>query len=195
MKKIFIFFCLLPFISFSQSQKTTNLLEEIRGKYSHDESGDVTYQKVIDVPETPKEALFTRAETYIAMAYKDANSVIQSRDKEAGIIIGKGIYADVFKYQGIFTAYCSFSHVIRIDCKDNKTRIVISLTELKEKRVANGDASYFDFQMSEIYPFNWNGSEKNITGQAFYYAHKRVLENIAEIEKALLNKNQISTDW
>ena len=195
MKKFIIILLLVPVFALGQNKKTKNLLAEIEGQYSLDESGYVTYQKIIEVPETSKDVLFSRAETHVAITYNDANSVIQSKDKDTGILIGKGIYGDIFTFPGIFTAYCSFSHNLRIDCKDNKARISISLTELKEKRVASGDAAYMDFKISEIYPLKLDGKEKNITGQAFYYAHKRVLADISTIEDALKGKGNISDEW
>jgi hypothetical protein len=44
-----------------------------------------------------KDEIYTKVLSYFAVAYKSANDVIQQKDKEAGVVIGKGIF-DVHIY-------------------------------------------------------------------------------------------------
>lgn len=100
-----------------------------------DNNKNLVFTKVLDSLNTSKDVLYTRAKSYIVYNYNDANKVIQQDDKEAGTIIGKGKYLDFYtstnKIKGamgwtytILDNY-SLTHILRIDVKENRARIII----------------------------------------------------------------------
>lgn len=86
-----------------------------------------------NIPGT-KDEIYTNVKSYFARAYVDANSVIQTDDKEQGIIIGKGLYPKVYvlKLLGVVNTYLDCYHILRVDVKEGKVRIICSANMWEE---------------------------------------------------------------
>jgi len=82
----------------------------------------ITYQGVVEVSSVNKADLYVRALSWVAMAYKSANSVIQMQDKEAGQIIVKGVInaSGMGDYTGVVR------HTLSIYIKDGKYKYVLT---------------------------------------------------------------------
>lgn len=196
MKRIF-FFLILAFsltISFGQDGATKKLLQEIEGQWSLDDNGNVTYVKVIEVAELGKDEIYSRAENYFIYNYGSGKSVIQAKDKDAGNIVAKGIYDEVHIGISLITTYVDCWHIARVDVKEGKARIILTLTEF-EKKIVGGSTppSYITTQVAENFPINPKGVQKTVMGKAFYKAHLRALGTIEAIEKAIREGNTSST--
>lgn len=99
------------------------------------------------IPEKSKSELFTSINKWISINYNSAKNVIQMNDKESGTIIIKGINKVVYensmksvfpnnKYIQDYTT-TRFNHLIEINIKDNKYRIIYRITD-----IADDDAGY-----------------------------------------------------
>lgn len=189
MKKLFIL--TIFFISFfSNAQSAKEMLKEIEGKWELDDSGNVTFMKIIETPDISKNEIFFRAANYFTYNYNNGSSVIQTKDKDQGIIIGKGIYKNIHKGISLLQNYVSTWHVIRIDVQDGRSRIIISLTDY-EKIVMDEGAfvSENSSAVSENYPINKKGAQKTVMSKAFYKSYQAVQNSFASIEKAIKNGN------
>jgi hypothetical protein len=82
--------------------------------------GRVFYEEVDSSVIASKSQLYDRAKVWFTNSFKDSKEVIQLDDKEAGTIIGKGIFNF---YRGLTPCFCNFS--IRVDSKENKFRIQV----------------------------------------------------------------------
>ncbi len=188
MKTILIImsFLLVSISAFNQDRETAMLIASIQGQYQLDENGNVTYQKIVDSINLTKTELYNRAMDYFVFNYGDANSVIQNRDIENGIIIGKGIFKSVF-YAGLlnFTTIDTW-HILKIEAKDNRARITLALTNYDET-ITGGTTPdiHNSFSVSAQYPFVFKGYLKTRYGKAFYESHRHALETIASLERAL----------
>lgn len=116
---------------------------------SIDENNDLVFTKVVDNLNITKEDIYNRAFTYFVYKYKDANSVIQQQDKEAGIIIGKGYFKDfncsvgTYKMMGVELTtydYYSANHILRIDIKDNRARLILTISNYEFSRGASASS-------------------------------------------------------
>lgn len=83
----------------------------------------LVYEQVVDVPDKSKNQLFSNAKVWMANTFVSSKDVIQSEDKEAGDIIGKGFTKVYFK--SIVTIERNDYFTIQIDVKDNKYRCKI----------------------------------------------------------------------
>lgn len=79
------------------------------------------YQKVIEVPNTSKDELFTRVNVWAVSYFKSAESVIEYSDNEQGIIAGK--YVSIIEIS-LFLHYVK--QTIQIYVKDSKVMVVIT---------------------------------------------------------------------
>lgn len=102
-----------------------------------DNDNNIVLTKTVNNLDLAKENIYNRALSYIIQNYNDAKSVIQQQDKEAGIIISKGVFNKFyigngsFKFQGNkweYFHYFSASHILRIDIKEGRVRINIILS-------------------------------------------------------------------
>ncbi|MCJ7448725.1 MAG: DUF4468 domain-containing protein [Bacteroidales bacterium] len=163
------------------------MLEEINGQWQLDENGYVTYQKVVDCLNLNKTELYNRAMDYFVYNYGDVNSVIQNRDVVNGIIIGKGIFKNVHVLNGVLLSNIIDTwHILKVEVKDGRARITISLTHYDET-VKGGELpdNHYLYPISEQYPINPKGYQKNLYEQAFYKSHLKALETIDLVERAL----------
>lgn len=127
---------LLSVLSFGQSAK--EMLAEIDGKWQLDDNGNVTIVKIVEAPDLKKDEIFNRALNYFTYNYVSGKSVIQTQDKENGLIVGKGIYDNVHIGMSIVTTYVDAWHILRVDVKDGRARVIVTLTEY-EKKIVGGN--------------------------------------------------------
>lgn len=107
MKKIFLFSAILSMAFFNLSYSQENKLIKI------------------DSVDMSKDELFSRAKSYIAYAFKSANSVTQLDDKENGKIITKGNFTSVTQQSlGKYASVINFT--LTIDVRDGRFRGVIT---------------------------------------------------------------------
>jgi len=139
--------------SLSNKFDKKNLTAYVYGSDSHgttvsiDENNDLVFVKIIDNLNMSKDDIYKRAFSYFVYKYKDAKSVIQQQDKEAGIIIGKGYFGDFhcsiekYKMMGVDLTtydYYNANHLLRIDIKDNRARLILTITNYEVRRSVSG---------------------------------------------------------
>ncbi len=192
MKKILtlLFVLLVPYVVFSQSAK--EMEEAIEGKYTVDNRGNVTFSKVIELPGVSKEVIFTRAENFFTYYYNDAKSVIQTKDIERGLIVGKGKYGEVHRGISFGSATTVDTwHIIRVDVQEGRARIIVSLTEYTKARVVNGGAPIYDrTNVCDEYPINKKGGSKTVMMKAFYKSYLHAQISLDNLEASLRNANE-----
>lgn len=187
MKKIILllaFTLAIPSLSFSQSAK--EMLAEIEGTYQIDDNGNVTYVRVIEVPGMSKDEIFTRAHNYFTYNYGSGKSVIQTQDKEQGLLVGKGLYSKVHIGVSLITTSIDAWHILRIDVKDGRARAIITLTQY-EKTVSGGNSPdvHSTTNIEAEYPINPKGGSKTVMTKAFYKTNMKALDTLDRLEKAL----------
>jgi len=177
--------------AFGQSKDVKSMLSEIEGQWKLDENGNITYQRIVEVADMKKDEIYNRVMSYFVYNYASGKSVIQTQDKDAGLIVVKGIYFKAYSGPVLFSMFtCSTWHVIRIDVKDGKARITLSLTEYDQKiGGGNTPASYSTINISSVYPILDRSVYKNSYGKTFYASHKRALATLDIIEKSIKEGN------
>ena len=100
---------------------------------------------IFEANDKTKAELFSAINKWISVNYNSANSVIQLNDLESGTIIVKGIntivnksfiksflHPDLQKKTSFNTMTYNFSHLIEINIKDNKFRIMYLITKYED---------------------------------------------------------------
>lgn len=184
----------------SYAQTAKEMLTEIQGKWQLDDNENVTFLKVVEVPELKKDEIYNRALNYFTYNYVSGKSVIQNQDKEAGLIIGKGIYDNVHIGISIVNTYVDTWHILRVDVKDGKARVIVTLTEY-EKKIDGGSTppSYSTTRVSQEYPIHENGFQKTVMTKAFYKSYQSAMNTLNAVEKAIKEGNTSkaieNSDW
>lgn len=186
MRKIFLLFLVATISNFSFGQSAKEMLTEIEGKWQLDDNGNVTVVKVIEAPELKKDEIFNRALNYFTYNYVSGKSVIQTQDKENGLIVGKGIYDNVHIGMSLITTYVDAWHILRVDVKDGRARVIVTLTEYEKKIVGgNTPPSYSTMKVAQEYPINPKGRQKTVMTKAFYKAFQKANASLDAVEKAI----------
>lgn len=187
--------CLACTLCFSQSKK--EMLSELKGKWLLDNSGNITFSKVIDIPNKSKDDLYLAALSYFTYNYNSADDVVQVKDKEAGTIIGRGMYTKVhllgYTKQPVYT-----THVVRLDLKDEKVRVIVTLQEYLIPDNTVIPIAIERFAVAERYPIAKKDHLKQVMLNSFYKSYKCVLNQFDQIERSLKDGDtgiESNTDW
>lgn len=190
MKKNTLFLLMLLITSFVYSQTAKEMLEEIKGKWELDDNGNVTFVKIVEVPDLKNDEIYNRALNYFTYNYVSGKSVIQVQDKENGLIVGKGVYNDVHIGISLIATYVDAWHILRVDVKDGRVRVIITLTEYEKKIVGgNTPPSYSTMKIADEYPINEKGIQKTVMTKAFYKTYQKAMKTLEGVEKAILEGN------
>jgi len=119
MRKIKLFLALMAVSQIILAQKTIDIPVS-------ESSGLITFEEVIDVANKTKDEIYTLGEEWIVDHFMSANSVIQMRDKENGILIGKGQHGEVLIKVLGYPVMRNINFTIKIYCKDNRAKLVFT---------------------------------------------------------------------
>jgi len=122
------------------------------------DEGLAEYSEVITVDSISKSVLYLSALEWVNKTYKSGKSVIQTTDKEGGVIIGKAVGQTLtYRNMGIKMDGGYFSYTISIYCKDSKYKYVFdNITYNAGYMVLNPGAD-----LAETFPHNWTGLFQN----------------------------------
>jgi len=200
MTKILLLSIVTLFGTIAYGQSAKEMLSQIEGKWQLDDNGNVTIVKVVEAPDLKKDVIFNRALNYFTYNYVSGKAVIQTQDKENGLIVGKGVYDNVHVGISLITTYVDAWHILRVDVKDGKARVIVTLTEY-EKKIVGGSTppSYATMKVAQEYPINEKGGQKTVMTKAFYKAFKKVNQTLEAVEKAIkegtTSKAIENSDW
>lgn len=180
-------------------------------EYTCEKDGSLSYMKIITATqEKTRDELFRTIEAYFTYNYNDGKSVIQTVNKENYYIIGSGNYSDIAeKTNGLTGRKMKYSvpHIIRIDCKDNRIRVIITVTKynIRESNWTNENRNIRNYSewISSTYPIakprNENDpSTPEIRQAEIYSSLVDVIETqFGEIENAINTGNSRleNEDW
>lgn len=134
------------------------MLTSFVGYFQEYELGDKSMTKVFEVPGKSQGELFSLLNKWVSLNYVSAQDVIQMSDESSGTIIVKGINSVTIKnpskalypnndYMSATTTY-NFNHTLEINTKDNKYRVIYTITDIVTPDVNTAAAG---FNLSEIY--------------------------------------------
>lgn len=147
--KISLYFIFVFFFSFSKL-----LSQETELKIPKNDNNLAEYNGIIDIPNMTKSDLFVSAMEWFNKTYKSGKAVIQTSDKEGGMIIGKANSSTViYNNMGVKKDGGYFSYTISIYCKDNKFKYVIDNITYNKGDMALSPGA----DLSEEFPSNWKG--------------------------------------
>lgn len=193
MKKITILLMLtlVTYMTYGQNKKAKKMLAEIEGKWSLDDNENLSYTRIVEVPEIKsKDEIYNRVLNYFVYNYGSGKSVIQTQDKELGRIVGKGLYKNVHVGISLITTYVDCWHIVRVDVRDGRARIILTLTEYDKKIVGgNTPPTHSSLKVKQSFPINPKGNQKTVMGKAFYKSHLSAIATLDAIGKSIREGN------
>lgn len=166
--------------------------------YTIDEE-NVVVSRTVENIEGSKDEIYARAKAYFARSYGDGKSVIQTDDKEGGLIIGKGLYANLTSFNlGAWTmkAY----HIIRVDIKDGRARIICNASTIIPNSSVHLDNRY-EYSITNHYPITDKRApslQKKPQAKAFAALVDRMNGSVQSLENALREGGLLKSengDW
>jgi hypothetical protein len=186
-----LLFLIIPFLSFSQSGKVKKMLKEIQNEWSVDDNGNMTYVQVVEANHLSADKIYSNVRDYFVYNYGSGKSVIQTDDKEAGRVVGKGLWKEVHVGLSLVTTYTDCWHILRVDVQEGRARIMLTLTEYNQKIVGGNPptTTFKQFKVNNSFPCKPKGGMKTVMGKAFYKSHKLALSTISALEKSIKEGN------
>ena len=185
----------------AQTKWVQEQLQSIEGQWSFDDNQNISYVKVVELPELTKDVIYTRVKSFLAYNYNDANSVIQEEDKEAGLVIAKGLFRLTSGIEKFLDNIHTW-HIIRVDIKEGRARLILTLTEYKVEYYDSTSRALMNQSTTRIfdqYPNNPDGRKKTVFAEALYKSHNRANETLTALEKAIREGNTLkgveNSDW
>lgn len=155
------------------------------------EDQQVTYYSVIPSKNNLTAAqLYAIAERWYTYSYRSGKAVIEVRDPENFIIMGKGVYPDVYKDDDEYKV--DFPHIFSIQCRDGRARAVVSIgtVDWDDDRELHHD---------NILMFKPFGKEKEQwCKESIEKVEQLIFEQFADLKKAFdegLNAVDNKNDW
>lgn len=209
MKKYLLFlFTIVILSSCGVSKSVISSLDaqmaSLQGQYQVSDNG-VYVQKVIEAKGT-KDELYVQLLEFLTRTYNDANSVIQVREKENGLIVCKGchkFHVNEILYGSAVeqTAW----HIYKAEVKEGKVRVTITLDDISyycPPSYINGvsiSAKSGNYSILECPPFKKydNKNDQVKQGYVFYHAVSNIVDLMNATEKALIDKPtyQVDENW
>lgn len=202
MKKLFLLLLIVACsitVTDAQNRKVKAMLAEIDGQWETDDKGQLTYVEVFELPGLSKDEIFSRAENYFVYNYGSGKSVLQTKDKDLGRMIGKGVFSNVHVGMSLSTTTFDAWHILRIDVKEGKARVILTATnyDIVTTYSSIPDDYSNGLPISGFFPMNPKNSQKTMYGRAFYKLHKRCKETLVALGDALRNGNieAVADEW
>jgi len=190
-KLIYLSFFFVIFIPSSFAQEQDSVI------IPKNDKGFAEYNEIIPVDSTTKNDLYISALEWMNKTYKSGKNVIQTTDKEGGMIIGKAVTQTlIYNNMGMKKDGGYFSYIISIYCKDNKYKFVIeNITYNKGEMILNPGAD-----MAEKFPYNWTGlignnKQTRREWKSFQRQADTELMIIIEDLKKYMSNSKKKSDW
>lgn len=205
-KFVFILIFTIPFIVFAQKKSKEDIALKIKSEFEEmkknftESEDEWIFQKVVEVSNKSKDDIYQKSLEVLANIYKDSKEVIQNKDKEAGVIVGKGIVDSDFRTIN-WTTVCRNRcwHLVKIDIKDNKYRITLTVNSVFYE--AGSDLRHpFDgteYGLHKFYPYFTNCKPKlrNVSFDSLRFVYNSSLYILNSLEKEINQKLEESNDW
>lgn len=196
---ILIMFAFVTLNLNAQTSEQKEILKEIEGTYQLDDDFGYSYVRIFENLNATKEEIHAKALSffpYLVVGTYDAREIIQHENVEEGVIIAKVACNQLASHVSLAHFYIvSATPIIRIDIKDNRARLIISL---KKWTVYHKDSSgiFVTEQQNEIpttnvSPFKLDKKKKINTmyNNAFIKVHNTVMLIFEKFEKSIREGN------
>lgn len=192
----------LPITTLYAQKKLTadELILTIKDQWKQDNQ-TIFVQKIIELENYEKDAIYNKILEFLTNTYKDAAEVIQVKEKENGLIVGKGNSS--FYVNQIFAGSAvkqTIWHIFKAEIKDNRVRITISIDTVNwstEASRAGGvyiSAKNGEFPITACYPIGVDDSRKKRSGYVFYYAVSDIINLANSCEQFLKSKSPVTAN-
>lgn len=177
----------MPILLCAQKQETKDRFAEYtQNGYYKAEGNNVVVSRVLENLHGDKNSLYIAAKNYFIRNYNSANDVLQTDDKQSGVIIGKGLYKDVYlgRTLGVVSTIVNAYHILRIDIKDGRLRVICSVDQIE---VTNGNGGDFKrINVLDYAPFtDKRYFDKGRQMDAFMALVDRMTQSIDQLEESI----------
>ncbi|CAB4126473.1 Domain of unknown function DUF4468 with TBP-like fold [uncultured Caudovirales phage] len=156
MKSLLLF--VLLFVSFASSAQEDNYAPSKPGKDIPEaviQPHEIHFVGIDTVSGT-KEELFIKANEWFATAFKNANAVLQLKDKEAGKLLGKGSLDCLYNPKKPWSVPINVQFTVIVDVKDGRYRF--EFTDVIAKNYGSGLNVY-----SIEKPFDYSNKPRSLS--------------------------------
>jgi len=187
MKKVLFLLLFVPVFCYGQNKEQKELINNWKESgYFKIDGENIVVSRVIDSISGTKDDIYIKVKNYFVRAYNNANSVLQTDDKQAGTVIGKGLY-DLMVCNFMLTT-CNYKayHILRVDIKDGKVRVICSASDIDVDQKGSNGISKSSYTLLDYAPIGDKRLlDKGKQTEAFIKLVGRMNSSIDALEKSL----------
>ena len=205
--KIVILSILISYLSIGVglSQSREEMISSLDGAFKL-ESTSVVFSKVIEVEDVDAATLFDRVLPFFSYRDDLYGYEVSVTNRQSNYIIAQGVYKSIIYSFNSALGYLTkinADHVVRVDFKDNRLKVEVTLVSAKEYRSngLNGPLRYYStMNYSLMYPANPQEKEKLSRSEKkdlelFYKTQSNVNITFDNILKFAKKDNSSDSDW
>jgi hypothetical protein len=157
-----------------------------------DDKGNLFYTEVVTVDSISSKELYLRARQFFVDNFKSANDVIQVDDKEAGVLIGKGLSQYYIKIAGVNNGPHQLWYTIKIMVKDGRYKYEIY--DFFHSGVDKIERDRVERQFTKEAYYKRNGQPKDVY-QKMKAGMTNEISNLIKSIKYAMDKARAENDW
>jgi hypothetical protein len=208
MKRIILFIVSIIFLGNGYVQGSNNdnkdrdilsEFEEMKKDFSESEN-EWVFSRIVTVENKSKENIYIKALEVLAEIYNNSKDVIQSEDKEAGVIVGKGFMdSNIRTINWVSICRNRCWHLIKIEAKEGKYRITITVNSVWNETGADLRNSFdgTEYKLTDFYPY-WKGCKPKRQSASFdnlKFVYDSSMSLMDNLEKGINKKLKSSDNW
>ncbi|WP_128152771.1 DUF4468 domain-containing protein [Apibacter raozihei] len=160
------------------------------------EDGNIVVTKTIENIGETKDEIYKRVKSYFTRSYGSANSVIQTDDKEGGLVIGKGLYLNMTTFL-LGTWKTNAYHILRIDIKDGRARIICTATTIIPNSSSYLDDKY-EYAIANYLPITDKRAPamtKKAQEEAFNALVEKMQESVESLAQTIKGEGGVKKEY
>lgn len=192
--KIKLFIASLFFLAnnvFAQTDQTICIIKDTEIQFPVKDN-EIFYQKIISDSTMSSSEIYTNVKIFITENYKSANDVIQMDDKNAGIIIVKGLF-DLSELGAKVLIY----HTAKFFIKDGKLKIEFSNFHSNLSPMVGYTGPITDCNLKDLHLYTVQGLSKGWRKSFIIdiYNKTKTITNSLLVSSENILKTKVSNDW
>lgn len=180
-------------------EKVHLVIDSLSQYYTITDEG-LLFSRVIQAPNYNKDALFVKVLEVFSSIYNNAKVVIQTQDKEEGIIIGKGDDEEI-RYDNISGGrhINTVHHTIKVEVREGRFKVSITLTDanLAYYDMRGIESFNYHHHIFKFYPFSGEAIKLKYRDDSFNTIKFSIINAnalLARFEEKV-NRKEDSDDW
>lgn len=185
-----------PFKNIFNSSSVEQSIRELSDVWKVDKDG-VSFVIIVDSLAISPDEVINYSKEYLVEAYRPSKYKIENLNTEKLFVIGTGEFNNFESYAAFPNQYTfNCEHRLRVDAKEGKARICLSMTEYDVLRINGNKNERTKVKVKDVSPVNPNSDSSKMYNKIFLSVAKLAISTLYDIREKLQSKTSNEViDW